>query len=123
MIKRGGFNYKALGRLPSGQMNRLEQSYAAHLDLLKYSGDILWWMFEPASLRLAPATFYKPDFLILRKDGLAIFDETKGYMTDDANVKIKVAASKFPFQFRIVRKKGAFWTFTNVGPDEARPGP
>ena len=59
----------------------------------------------------------------LKKDGLICMDEVKGYMTDDAAVKIKVAASLYPFQFRIVRKKGAFWTFTNVGPDEARPGP
>jgi hypothetical protein len=61
--------------------------------------------------------------MVLRKDGLILMDEVKGYMVDDANVKIKVAASLYPFQFRIVRKKGAFWTFTNVGPDEARPGP
>ena len=123
MIKRRGFNYKALGRLPAGQMNRTEESYAAHLDLLKYGGDILWWKFEPAKLRLAQKTFFTCDFMVLKKDGLICMDEVKGYMTDDAAVKIKVAASLYPFQFRIVRKKGAFWTFTNVGPDEARPGP
>lgn len=123
MIKRGGFNYKALGRLPYGQMNRTEQSYAAHLDLLKYGGDILWWKFEPMKLRLAQKTFYTCDFMVLKPDGLVCMDEVKGYMTDDAAVKIKVAASLYPFQFRIVRKKGSFWTYTNVGPDEARSKP
>ena len=93
-----------------------------YLERLKASGDILWWKFEPASLRLAPKTFFKPDFMILRKDGLLIIDDTKGFMTDDANVKIKVAASMFPFQFRIVRKAGkagGMWSIQNVGPDEA----
>ena len=44
--------------------------------------------------------------MVLKKDGLVCMDEVKGYMTDDAAVKIKVAASMYPFQFRIIRKKG-----------------
>lgn len=114
------FDYRALGRLPAGTMNKTEQAYAKHLELLKASGDILWWKFEPAKLRLAHNTFYTCDFMVLRKDGQIVMDEVKGYMTDDAAVKIKVAASIYPFQFRIVRKKGSFWTHTNVGPDEAK---
>lgn len=120
---RAKFDYRALGRLPAGTMNKTEQSYAAHLDLLKYGGDILWWKFEPMKLNLAHRTTYSPDFMVLRKDGQVVFDEVKGFMRDDAAVKIKVAASLFPFQFRIVRKKGSFWTYTNVGPDEARSKP
>jgi hypothetical protein len=116
------FDYRALGRLPAGQMNKLEAAYAAHLELLKASGDIKYWKFEPMSFKLAPLTTYKPDFLILRKDDMAIFDEVKGFMTDDANAKIKIAASMFPFQFRIVRKAGkagGMWSIQNVGPDDA----
>ena len=78
--------------------------------------------FEPARLVLAPKTTYAPDFMVLRKDCQIVFDEVKGFMTDDANVKIKVAASMFPFQFRIVRKAGkagGMWSIQNVGPDEA----
>lgn len=120
---RAKFDYRALGRLPAGTMNGTEKAYAAHLELLKASGDIKYWKFEPASFKLARLTTYKPDFLIVRKDDMAIFDEVKGFMTDDANVKIKIAASMFPFQFRIVRKAGkagGMWSIQNVGPDDAK---
>src|SRR5687768_11992803 len=121
-MMRAKFDYRALGRLPAGQMNKTEAAYAAHLELLKASGDILWWKFEPAKLRLADKTFFTCDFMVLRKDGLVLMDEVKGFMKDDAAVKIKVAASMYPFQFRIVRKAGkagGMWSIQNVGPDEA----
>jgi hypothetical protein len=36
-------------------------------------------------------------------------------MQDDANVKIKVAASIYPFRFKVVRKgKGGMWDITEV---------
>ena len=117
---RGG-NYKALGRLPAGTMNRTEAAYAAHLELLRRSGDVLWWKFEGVKLRLAQNTFYTCDFMLLKRDGQVCMDEVKGFMQEDANVKIKVAASIYPFQFRIVRKTnkaGTMWGVTNVGPDE-----
>lgn len=117
------FDYRALGRLPSGQMNKTESAYAAHLESLRRSGDILWWKFEGVKLRLAHNTFYTCDFMLLKRDGQVCMDEVKGYMTDDAAVKIKVAASMYPFQFRIIRKKGSFWTHANVGPDDARREP
>lgn len=114
------FDYRALGRLPAGQMNKLEAAYAAHLDLLKRTGDVLWWKFEGVKLRLAHNTFYTCDFMLLRRDGQVVMDEIKGFMTDDAAVKIKVAASIYPFQFRIIRKSGGMWKITNVGPEQAR---
>jgi hypothetical protein len=114
------FDYRALGRLPAGQMNKTEQAYAAHLELIKASGDVLWWKFEGVKLRLAHNTFYTCDFMLLRRDGQIIMDEIKGFMTDDAAVKIKVAASLYPFQFRIIRKSGGMWKITNVGPEEAK---
>jgi hypothetical protein len=118
-MNKRGFNFKALGRLPAGQMNRTEKSYAAHLDLLKYGGDILWWKFEPAKLRLAQKTFYTCDFMVLMKDNRIEMHEVKGgFITDDAAVKIKVAASLYPFDFFIIRKKGAFWMKTPVPPTE-----
>lgn len=114
------FDYRALGRLPAGQMNKQEAAYAAHLELLKASGDVLWWKFEGVKLRLAHNTFFTCDFMVLKKDGHVCMDEIKGFMTDDAAVKIKVAASIYPFQFRIIRKSGGMWKITNVGPGEAK---
>lgn len=114
------FDYRALGRLPAGTMNRTEAAYAAHLELLKASGDVLWWKFEGVKLRLAHNTFYTCDFMLLKCDGQVCMDEVKGFMTDDAAVKIKVAASIYPFQFRIIRKSGSMWKIINVGPEQAR---
>jgi hypothetical protein len=109
------FDYRALGRLPAGAMNKTETSYAAHLEWRKQRGDILWFKFEGVKLRLADSTFYTCDFMVLRNDGQTEMHEVKGYMTDDAAVKIKVAASIYPFQFYIVRKSKVGWTMSSVG--------
>lgn len=104
---------QALGRLKTGAMNKTEVDYARHLDLLKASGDILWWAFEPLKLRLADNTFYSPDFGVLRADGALELHEVKGFWQDDARVKIKVAAALFPAKFIAVKaeakKRGGGW--------------
>jgi hypothetical protein len=38
-------------------------------------------------------------------DGSIELHEVKGFFEDDAKVKVKVAASMFPFVFRLVRAK------------------
>lgn len=105
---------QALGRLPVGQENKTEKSYGLHLQLRKMQGDILWFKFEGMKFRLADKTFYTPDFAVMRKDGLIELHEVKGYMQDDANVKIKCAAELYPFQFIIVRKSGQIWSMNPV---------
>jgi hypothetical protein len=99
----------ALGRLPRGTMNKTEAAYAAHLELLKHAGEIVWWKFEPMKFRLADATFYTPDFSVLTKDGYLEMHECKGHWEDDARVKIKVAASLYPFRFIAVTRSGDGW--------------
>jgi hypothetical protein len=106
----------ALGRLKAGQMNRTEAAYASHLDLLKTAGEILWYRFEGIKLRLADNTFLTVDFAVMMADGTLEMHECKGYMEEDANVKLKVAAASYPFRFILVRKKaekdGGGWTKT-----------
>ena len=92
-------NYQALGRLKAGTMNGLEKRYAALLDHKMAVGEILDYWFEAMNLRLAPSCFYKIDFLVLTKNMALEVHETKGVWTDDALVKVKVAADKFPFRF------------------------
>lgn len=93
-----------------GRMNGLEKKYAQHLELRKTTGEIVDWRFEPMKLRLAPATFYSPDFLLLfhELDGRTWCElhETKGHWEDDARVKVKVAATMFPW-FKFV---GVQWS-------------
>lgn len=102
---------QALGRLPAGTMNKTEAAYARRLDALKMSGEIVWWDFEPINIRLAPATYYRVDFLVMTKTGAIEAHEVKGFWTDDARVKVRVAASKLPFPFISAKLKKGDWEF------------
>lgn len=109
-----GKDYYALGRLPAGEMNKLEARYAQHLELLKRVGEILFYKFEGVKFRLADNTFYTPDFAVLGSDMLFELREVKGGIwEEDARCKIKVAASLYPFRFIAVTalpaKLGGGW--------------
>lgn len=86
-------------------MNKLETKYAAHLELRKTTGEIKDYRFEPMKLRLAPRTYFDVDFIVLDYDIFwrAELHEVKGHWEDDARVKMKVAATMFPW-----------WTFRGV---------
>ena len=104
---------QALGRLKTGEMNKTEAAYEAHLAALQFSGEILWYKFEGLKFRLADNTFYTPDFAVLLASGALEAHEVKGQWLDDARVKIKVAASIYPLQFIGVQKDGKGWKYEN----------
>lgn len=95
----------ALGRLKQGTMNATEREYAAELETLRQAGDIAWYKFEGVKLRLADNTFYTPDFAVMTAANLMQMHEVKGFWTDDARVKIKVAADMYPFEFFALKKR------------------
>lgn len=103
----------ALGRLKTGEMNKTEAAYDAHLWQRRAAGDVLWHKFEGIKLRLADNTFYTCDFAVLAADSLMEMHEVKGFWQDDARVKIKVAAALYPFRFKAVtaraKKNGGGW--------------
>ena len=103
---------KGIVRQPGG-MNKTEARYAQELQLMQRAGLIRWHGFEALKLRLADNTFYTPDFAVVAQDGVLEMHEVKGFWEDDARVKIKVAASLFPFRFVAVRaipkRKGGGW--------------
>ena len=100
----------ALGRLKGGEMNKTEAAYAKLLELKKHTGDVLWYAFEPVNLRIAKKCFYAVDFMVLTKEGYLECHEVKGgYIMDDALIKTKAAAEKFPFRFIIVRLIKGNW--------------
>lgn len=103
----------ALGRLKTGEMNKTEAAYAAHLALLKAAGEVAWFRFEGIKLRLADNTFYSPDFAVMAADGVLEMHEVKGFWQDDARVKVKVAADQYPFRFLAIKanakKHGGGW--------------
>lgn len=104
---------QALGRLKSGQMNKTETDYAQQLELRKRYGEIAWYRFEGIKLRLADNTFYTPDFAVMLSGGQMELHEVKGYWTDDARVKTKVAAEQYPFRIigvtKLPAKAGGGW--------------
>ncbi len=97
-----------------GSMNRLELEYSQRLELMRRTGQIARWDFQPEKLRLADRTFYEPDFRVVMPDGAIVFHETKGFMRDDAAVKIKVAAEQHPYRFVLVRKLRGLWDTAEV---------
>lgn len=99
----------ALGRLKAGKMNNTEKLYKARLEAMRLAGEVLWYEFEPANLRLGDKCFYKVDFMVMLSTGELQVHEIKGYWTDDALVKIKVAAEKFPFKFVAMQYKKKQW--------------
>jgi len=96
---------RARGRRKPGEMNKTEARYAEHLEGQRVLGTVEWFMFEGLKLRLADKTFYTPDFAVMLSDGFIECHEVKGFWEDDARVKIKVAASMFPFKFIGFRPK------------------
>lgn len=78
-----------------GSMGKLEEEYAKLLELRKMAGEILGYRFEAIKLKLAPNTFYTPDFVVTFEDRIELH-ETKGFWEEDARCKIKVAAALFP---------------------------
>lgn len=104
---------QALGRLKAGAMNKTEAAYAMHLKLRMQAEEILWYRFEGLKLRLADNTFYTPDFAVMLANGQIECHEVKGFWTDDARVKIKVAADQYPMRSIAVKprakKNGGGW--------------
>jgi hypothetical protein len=125
-------------------MTREEQNYADYLAAQKQRGEVLYFDFEPVKLKIAysetvqpdgtvktTSTYYEPDFLVVTKQGNLEIREIKGttyktrasgqrvpvpFVEDDALVKIKVAASLFPFRFVIVHPlKSGEWAEIDFG--------
>lgn len=99
----------ARGRLPKTAMNKLESAYGAYLDVLKHSGEVLWWRFQPLKLRLADGAYFTPDFGVLFTSLAFELHETKGHWREAARVRIKVAAEQFPFKFIAIKRVASSW--------------
>lgn len=111
---------QALGRMKEGEMNKTEARYAAHLELRKHAGEVLWYKFEGIKLRLAEKTFYTADFVVMLAGGQLELHEVKGHWEEDARIKIKTAASMYPFRFLGVKaskeKSGPDWEYEDFSP-------
>jgi hypothetical protein len=81
-------------------MNKLERSFWERLQAARDARAFTHVYREPFALRLAGRTTYRPDFVgVMVASQLPVpqIYEVKGFMRDDAAVKIKVAAETFPW--------------------------
>ena len=91
---------------PQGEMNGLERRYAEHLQCRKLAGEIADFWFAKIKLKLAKICYLTVDFAVLMADGTIEFHECKGFLEDDAAVKVKVAAQEFWwFKFVLVKAR------------------
>jgi hypothetical protein len=105
----------ALGRLKDGERNKTETRYERHLAEQLLASEVLWYRFEHINLRLAKGTFLNVDFAVLAKDSVLEMHDVKGSAfqaaeQSDGRAKMKVAASIYPFRFKLVwPRKGGGW--------------
>lgn len=102
-------------RRATGEMNKTEAAYQLWLESEVQRGELLDVLpFESMTFKLAADMRYTPDFPVVLVDGTLELRDTKGskrkkrdgvvigteaYIEEDAKLKIKIAAERFP-QFR-----------------------
>ncbi len=107
-----------------GVMNKLEAKYAAHLELRRRAGEIVYFAFESIKLKLADKTYLTPDFMVQLADNTLESHEVKGHWEDDARVKSKLAAKHHPFRFICVTEEKGRWIYEVLTREEIpRPTP
>ena len=89
------------------RLNKLEKSW---LSILRKTHPEQNIGIQSITLKLGDDSRYTPDFWTIDPNGQLIFWETKGWMRDDALVKLKTAARQFRWaRFILVNKvKGIF---------------
>ncbi len=97
-------------------LNKTEQAF---LDYLRTELPQAGHLVQAITLRLANGVRYTPDFFSYFTEDFnkvtVVAYEVKGYMRDDASVKIKVAASLYPWiTFKLVTKHGKEWQIDSV---------
>ena len=97
-----------------GVMNATEFEYSRELAARWQRHELIWFAFEPFALRLARGASFTPDFVVLTDKGHLQFHEVKGHWREAARVRIKVAASKFPFPFFVVQKTRDGWSVEEI---------
>ncbi len=104
-------------------MNKTEAEYADVILAARIAaGDVVCWWFEAIGLKLGEDCRYHPDFLVLTASGELEVHEVKGtFVRDDAFVKLKTAASRYPLRFimaqRQAKKHGGGWKLIEIPSD------
>jgi hypothetical protein len=90
-----------------GKMNKTEQEFAHKLSAMD---DVLYWQFEALTFKLGHRCTYTPDFIAVTQDEIRVYEVKGGFIREDAMVKFKSAADKFPqFRWIMAQKKRGEW--------------
>lgn len=83
--------------------SKLERRYYDHLNLLIKSGEVLFFLRQPA-FDIAGGVRYFADFLVFWADGTVDFVDTKGRDTTISSAKRKMVEDLYPVEIKIVKK-------------------
>jgi hypothetical protein len=107
-------NATAKAVLTQPEMNKTEEKYAWVLEHRKLAGEILFYEFGVLTLRIGNDCRYTPDFMVVNHALEVELHEVKGFMRDDALVKIKAAAAHYPFKFFLARYDKSGWDVKEI---------
>ena len=110
------FDLRSSVRMAATKMNKTEARFETDvLRLSQLAGELVWYRYEPLKFRLGANLHYTPDFVGVDNTGQVIVWEVKGFWRDDARVKIKAAATAFPWiRFRAVQLKKKAWVTEEI---------
>jgi hypothetical protein len=124
--RRRGFKGTARASKPrkiAGRKNRTESEYEdLHLRARQAAGEVVCWWYEEWTFKLANDVRFTPDYAVLLTNGVIEIVEVKGgFIRDDARVKLRAAADRYPFRFIMAQKQpkkhGGGWTLTEIASD------
>lgn len=90
------FGLKRVTVKETTDVDKLNKTERRFYEWVKHRDGFLWIGVQNVTLKLADDTRYTPDFIGVRPDGITAW-EVKGFMRDDAHVKLKTAARQFPW--------------------------
>ena len=96
------------------RMNKTEGLYALTLEAMKRTGEVHDYKFEAVNFRLANNTYYRIDFMVVRKVSelfVIEFHEVKGgHIREDAIIKFKVVREMHPYiTFKMMQYRDKVW--------------
>ncbi len=83
--------------------SKLEHKYKLHLDLLKQSGEVLFYLTQ-VPIDLPGGTKYVVDFQVFYSDETISFIDVKGFETDMFKLKKKQVEDLYPIEIEIIKK-------------------
>lgn len=95
------------------RMNKTEKAFAQRLEASRRTGQIASWDFEAITFKLGHDCRYTPDFMVRELNDAITFHETKGFMRDDALVKIRTFAKQYRFPIYVWKREQGEWSSTN----------